>query len=263
LSRRGKDTDVEALLEGRSVTRYFGGLAAVNEVDFTVRRGEILGLIGPNGAGKTTLLNLVSGVYSLNKGQIDFKGERISGLPPHRVTQRGIARTFQIVKPFPGMTVRENVAIGAMFGKAGHERGTGEALQQADEILEFVDLLHKKDAAVEEITIADRKRVELGRALAMGPELLLLDEVMAGLNHREIELMMALIRKVNEDGITTLVIEHVMKAIMGLCDRILVLHHGQRIALGSPEEIANDEQVIRAYLGERYAQARRAAGEVA
>jgi branched-chain amino acid transport system ATP-binding protein len=254
---------VELLLEGKSVTRYFGGLAAVNSVDFAVRRGEILGLIGPNGAGKTTLLNLISGVHSLSNGRISFKGQVISGLAPHRVTQQGIARTFQIVKPFPGMTVRENVAVGALFGRAGHGKQVNSALKKADEILEFVNLHHKKDADVNEITIADRKRIELARALAMEPDLLLLDEVMAGLNHREIEQIMALIQKINQDGLTLLIIEHVMKAIMGLCDRILVLHHGQRIALGSPEEIANDEQVIKAYLGERYTQTRRAAaGEV-
>ncbi|MBC7223151.1 MAG: ABC transporter ATP-binding protein [Anaerolineae bacterium] len=248
------------LLEGRSVTRYFGGLAAVNEVDFDVQEGEILGLIGPNGAGKTTLMNLITGVYPLTKGEIYFNGHRISGLPPHRITQMGIARTFQIVKPFPGMTVRENVAVGELFGRSGRSTRVADALKRADEILEFVGLYEKRNATADELTVADRKRVELARALAMGPKLLLLDEAMAGLNPKEIEAIMDLIRQVNRTGVTVMVIEHVMKAIMGLCDRILVLHHGQRIALGTPEEVANDEAVIRAYLGERYAKAKQATG---
>lgn len=248
------------ILEGRSVTRYFGGLPAVKDVGFEVQEGEIMGLIGPNGAGKTTLLNLISGVFPLSDGEIFFKGERISGMAPHRIAHKGIARTYQIVKPFPGMTVRENVAVGAMYGRTGDDKATGKAMDRADEILDFVGLSSKRTAAVDELTISDRKRIELGRALAMQPEVLLLDEVMAGLNHSEIEKIMALVRRINESGVTILVIEHVMKAIMGLCSRILVLHHGQRIALGSPDDIADDEEVIKAYLGERYAAARQAVG---
>ena len=249
---------MEALLIGKNVTRYFGGLPAVNAVNFELERGEILGLIGPNGAGKTTLLNLISGVFPLTQGEIFFKGERLNGLPPHRVTQKGIARTFQVVKPFPGMTVRENVAIGEMFGRAGHVPSVKSALHEADKVLEFVHLEQKKDFAVTEVTLADRKRIELARALAMRPELLLLDEVMAGLNHSEVETIMGLIRQINQDGVTVLVIEHVMRAIMGLCHRVLVLHHGQRIALATPAEVTSDEQVIKAYLGERYAAAHQA-----
>ncbi len=250
----------ETILEGKEVTVYFGGLAAVKDVDFDVRKGEILGLIGPNGAGKTTLLNLISGVYPLSKGQIIFKGERISGLQPHVIAQKGISRTFQVVKPFPGMTVRENVAVGAMYGSADHREDVTGAMKRANEIIEFVHLEKAADRRVEEVTLADRKRIELARALAMRPDLLLLDEVMAGLNPTEVESIMQLIRKVRESGVTILVIEHVMKAIMGLCDRVLVLHHGQRIALQTPSEIVNNEQVIKAYLGDRYGAKNQAQG---
>ncbi len=250
----------ETILEGKEVTVYFGGLAAVKDVDFDVRKGEILGLIGPNGAGKTTLLNLISGVYPLSKGQIIFKGERISGLQPHVIAHKGISRTFQVVKPFPGMTVRENVAVGAMYGSADHREDVTGAMKRANEIIEFVHLEKAADRRVEEVTLADRKRIELARALAMRPDLLLLDEVMAGLNPTEVESIMQLIRKVRESGVTILVIEHVMKAIMGLCDRVLVLHHGQRIALQTPSEIVNNEQVIKAYLGDRYGAKNQAQG---
>lgn len=250
----------ETILEGKEVTVYFGGLAAVKDVDFDVRKGEILGLIGPNGAGKTTLLNLISGVYPLSKGQIIFKGERISGLQPHVIAQKGISRTFQVVKPFPGMTVRENVAVGAMYGSADHREDVTGAMKRANEIIEFVHLEKAADRRVDEVTLADRKRIELARALAMRPDLLLLDEVMAGLNPTEVESIMQLIRKVRESGVTILVIEHVMKAIMGLCDRVLVLHHGQRIALQTPSEIVNNEQVIKAYLGDRYGAKNQAQG---
>lgn len=252
---------METILVGKDVTRYFGGLPAVNKVNFEMYKGEILGLIGPNGAGKTTLLNLISAVFPLTKGEIIFNGERISGLKPHIVTQRGIARTFQVVKPFPGMTVRENVAVGELFGHTGNTRSVKTALDLADEVLEFVQLEGKKNFPVEEITLADRKRVELARALAMRPDLLLLDEVMAGLNHTEVETIMGLIRQINQRGVSVLVIEHVMKAIMGLCHRVLVLHHGQRIALEAPQAIVNDEQVIKAYLGERYSAAKKQAAE--
>lgn len=252
---------METILEGKDVTVFFGGLGAVRDVDFEVREGEILGLIGPNGAGKTTLLNLISGVYPLTKGQITFKGEKINGLPTHAIAGKGISRTFQVVKPFPGMTVHENVAVGAMYGSHEQRSHVKGAMQRAMEIMEFVDLARVKDKRVDEVTLANRKRIELGRALAMRPHLLLLDEVMAGLNPTEVDNIMALIRKIRDTGVTILVIEHVMKAIMGLCDRVLVLHHGQRIALQTPKEIVNNEQVIKAYLGERYAQNKTGGGE--
>lgn len=251
----------ETILEGKDVTVYFGGLAAVKDVTFDVQKGEILGLIGPNGAGKTTLLNLISGVYPLTKGEISFYGQKISGLAPHLIAQKGISRTFQVVKPFPGMTVRENVAVGAMYGRADHRQDVKGAMSRADEIMEFVHLAASSAKRVEEVTLADRKRIELGRALAMRPDLLLLDEVMAGLNPTEVDSIMELIRKVKESGVTILVIEHVMKAIMGLCDRVLVLHHGQRIALQTPKEIVNNEQVIKAYLGDRYGANKQTEGE--
>ncbi|HEX9116437.1 MAG TPA: ABC transporter ATP-binding protein, partial [Anaerolineae bacterium] len=245
---------MSALLEIRGAARYFGGLAAVKNVTIDIAPGEIVGLIGPNGAGKTTLLNLISGVLPLSEGEIRFAGQPLKGLRPNVIARRGIARTFQIVKPFPGMTVRENVAIGAMYGAEGHAAATtGAAMQRADEILAFLHLDHKAEASVTDVTIADRKRIEVARGLAMGPKLLLLDEVMAGLNPKEVGDIMALVQEINRQGITILVIEHVMRAIMGVSHRVLVLHHGQPIALGTPAEIAADEKVIAAYLGERFA----------
>jgi branched-chain amino acid transport system ATP-binding protein len=248
---------MDALLQIRGATRYFGGLAAVKDVTVDVEEGEIFGIIGPNGAGKTTLLNLISGLLSLSSGDIFFRGQSLKGKRPHQICRLGIARTFQVVKPFQGMTVRENVAIGALFGAShGSAAGTRQALQAADEILEFVGLGGKANYAVSDITLADRKRVELARALAMRPTLLLLDEVMAGLTPKEVGDMMDLVREVNRRGVTILVIEHVMRAIMGISHRILVLHHGQAISLGTPEAVCTDEKVIAAYLGERYAKGR-------
>ncbi len=249
-----------ALLEIHNAARYFGGLAAVKNVTVDVQEGEILGLIGPNGAGKTTLLNLIGGVMPLSEGEIRFQGRALKGLRPNAIARLGISRTFQIVKPFPGMSVRENVAIGAMFGAGGHQStSTGAALAKADEILDFLSLGHKREAKISDTTIADRKRIELARALAMSPKLLLLDEVMAGLNQKEVGDIMELVRHVNRQGVTILVIEHVMRAIMGISDRILVLHHGQPIALGTPQEVATDQNVIAAYLGDRFVERNKAA----
>lgn len=253
---------MDAILQIRGATRYFGGLAAVKDVTVDVEEGEIFGIIGPNGAGKTTLLNLISGLLSLSSGDIFFRGQSLKGKRPHQICRLGIARTFQVVKPFQGMTVRENVAIGALFGAGqGSAKGIRGALRDADEILEFVGLDGKADLAVSDITLADRKRVELARALAMRPTLLLLDEVMAGLNPKEVGDMMDLVREVNRRGVTILVIEHVMRAIMGISHRILVLHHGQPICLGTPQQVCTDERVIAAYLGERYAKSRVASAE--
>ena len=247
----------EAILTGRGVTRTFGALRAVSNVDFEVRKGEILGVIGPNGAGKTTLLSMISGTLHPTRGTITFKGRPISGLKPYRIAEMGVSRTFQVVKPFPGMTLLENVSIGALFGK-DRIRDAREAREKTRSILATVNLDGREAVPVENLNISERKRLELARALAMDPELLLLDEVMAGLNTGEIDWIMDLIRRLNEkEGRTILVIEHVMKAIMGISHRVMVLHHGEKIAEGSPGEIGRDERVISAYLGERYARMRK------
>jgi branched-chain amino acid transport system ATP-binding protein len=245
------------LIQGKKLTKHFGGLPAVDQVDFQIEKGEILGLIGPNGAGKTTLVNVITGVFPATSGQVLFKGEDITNLSPPRVVKRGIARTFQIVQPFPGMTVKENVAIGALFGRAGHEKDMKAALRDAERWLEFVNLGQYKNAEVNEINISHRKRMDLAKTLAMEPELLMLDEVMAGLNSKDIEEMMALVQMINRELQKSLVvIEHVMKALMGISHRVMVLHHGQKIAEEVPERIVQDQKVIKAYLGERYARQR-------
>jgi branched-chain amino acid transport system ATP-binding protein len=244
------------ILEGKQVSKTFGELKAVWNVDFHVNRGEILGFIGPNGAGKTTLLHMINGTEPpLTRGEIRFKGRRIDHLKPFQIAELGISRTFQVVKPFPGMTTLENVSIGALFGK-DKIRDARQARERTRSILATVNLIGREDMLVENLNISEIKRLELARALAMDPELLLLDEVMAGLNPTEIELIMELILKLNQEGMTIVLIEHVMKAIMGVSQRIMVLHHGEKIAEGTPEEIKNDERVISAYLGERYAKLR-------
>ncbi len=240
------------ILQGAGVSKVFGGLMAVQDVDFEVQEGEIFGLIGPNGSGKTTLLNLVSGVFPPTRGRVTFRGQRIDALKPHQITRLGIGRAFQIVRTFEGLSVIENVLVGRLFGsRKGKDVRRG--LREVEEILEFVKLSPKKDFRTSEVTIADRKRMELARALAMNPRLLLLDEVMAGLNSREVEDLMEMVLAVNRRGITILMIEHVMKAVMGISTRIMVLHHGKRIAMGLPKEIVENEEVIKSYLGERYA----------
>ena len=244
----------EVLLEGRGVTRRFGGLTAVSEVDFELHRGEILGLIGPNGAGKTTLVNCLTGVEPPNEGTITFAGKSLIGLKPHQVVKRGIARTFQIVQPFPTLTVRDNVAMGALFGSAKAHNNVRRAQASADEMLDFVGLANKADQPAAQLTLGERKRLELAKSLATEPELLLLDEVNAGLNPAEIETAIDLMRKIRDEGVTLLVIEHVMKVIMDLSDRVIVLHLGEKIAQGSPEDVTNNEEVIGAYLGEKYAE---------
>jgi branched-chain amino acid transport system ATP-binding protein len=238
-----------SMLEGKGVTRHFGGLAAVSNVNFDVERGEIVGLIGPNGAGKTTLFNLISAAIPTQQGTITFNNNKITGMKPHQICRLGIARTFQSVKIFPNVSVLDNVMLGILFGK--NSRTSSEAaLEEAGEILTFVGLSTVKDVPAKDLTLVNQKKVEVARALATDPELLLLDEVMAGLNHTEISETMGLVSRINEKGITILMIEHVMKAIMSICDRIIVLHHGETIAEGTPEEVSTSKKVIEVYLGE-------------
>jgi branched-chain amino acid transport system ATP-binding protein len=242
-----------ALLELKGVTKRFGGVAALNGVSASVAKGEILGVIGPNGAGKTTLLNCVSGVYKPDAGDISYQGQSIKGIRPHRVARLGIGRTFQIVKPFGSMTVRENAAVGALFGSGEARRGPKEAFKDADRVLELVGLRAKADLEVTSLTIPDRKRLEVARAVATQPKLLLLDEVMAGLNSVEVDEALDMVRAVHATGVTVVLIEHVMRVIVGVCTRAIVLDFGQVLAEGEPEVVLRDERVIKAYLGERYA----------
>ena len=259
-SRLTPDGSAAPLLEVRQLTKRFGGLAAVGGVDLTIRKGEILGVIGPNGAGKTTFVNCITGLDKPTSGTILFRGEDITKTPSYAIGRLGIARTFQVVKPLKQLSVRDNVAIGAMFGARGKERTAAQARDRAEEVLTRVGLGHRIAHTAADLTIPDLKRLELAKGLAMDPELLLLDEVMAGLNPTEIASAMELLRQINRDGVTLFVIEHVMKAIMGISDRLLVLHYGKKIAEGKPQEIVESKEVIEAYLGERFARRAQAAG---
>jgi branched-chain amino acid transport system ATP-binding protein len=248
-------TNTTPVLETLKLRKNFGGVAALNGVDLTLHEGEILGLIGPNGAGKTTFINIVTGLDRPTSGQVRFRGVPIGGRPSYRVAQLGLARTFQVVKPFRHLTVLENVAVGAMFGAQGAERSTRQAFERAQEVLALVGMKDKSRRPADRLTIPDLKRLELAKALAMQPTVLLLDEVMAGLHGGEIGEAMDLLRQIHASGVTLLVVEHVMKAIMGLSQRIVVLEFGQKIAEGTPAEIVENPQVIAAYLGDRYARA--------
>jgi branched-chain amino acid transport system ATP-binding protein len=237
------------ILEGQGVTKCFGGLAAVSNVDFHVDQGEIVGLIGPNGAGKTTLFNLISAALPLSSGEIRFKGKRLNGLKPHQICKLGVSRTFQETKVFGNMPVLQNVLVGAFFGTPSRVSGAGAA-GEAHQALDFVGLSALSTTPIQDLTLANQKRVEVARALATRPELLLLDELMAGLTPSEVGEAMELVTKIRGRGITVLVVEHVMKAIMGICERIMVLHYGEKICEGTPQEIASNKQVIEIYLGE-------------
>jgi branched-chain amino acid transport system ATP-binding protein len=238
------------LLEGKGVTKYFGGLAAVLNVDFHVEQGEAFGLIGPNGAGKTTLFNLISAALTTKSGTITFKGENITGLKPYKICRMGIARTFQLVKVFPDLPALSNVVLGSYFGMSPG-LSSKDAVREATALLEFVGLSAVREIPAKELTLANQKRLEVARALATNPELLLLDEMMAGLNPAELSHAMELVARIRDKGITIIMIEHVMKAIMNVCERIMVLHHGEKIAEGTPQEIATSKTVIKVYLGEK------------
>ena len=242
----------EPLLRLESVSRRFGGLQALDGVSFEVGRGEVLGLIGPNGAGKTTLVNVICGVHRASAGRVLFEGRDITALKPFRTARSGLARTFQIVQPFPELTVTDNVAAAASFSRG---LGVREARLAALEQLEFVGLAEHGQRPAATLTLAMRKRLELAKALAMQPRLLFLDEVNAGLNSAEVEQAMALIRRIAGSGVTIVLIEHLMKVVMSVCSRIVVLQQGALIAEGSPAEIVADARVVEAYLGKKYAQA--------
>jgi len=236
---------MSTLLSFTGVSKRFRGLVAVDRASFEVARGEIFAVIGPNGAGKTTLFNMVAGALKPDEGAILFAGQRIDGLRPDQVCRRGIARTFQIVRPFPTLTVEDNVMIGALLRTSD----TARARETAHDVLRRLDLFDKRQREAKSLTLPDRKRLEVARALATAPQLLLLDEVMAGLRPTETDRMVTILRELNAQGLTILLIEHVMRAVMALASHVLVLHHGAPIALGSPAEVVRKPAVIESYLG--------------
>jgi len=236
------------LLQVDRLTKDFGGLRAIDKLSLSIEAGEILGLIGPNGAGKSTAFNCIAGVFAPTGGIIQFAGERINGCKPWNLCRKGLARTFQIVKPFASKSVLYNVMVGSFATTDSRREAEAKALQ----VLEFLNFDDRRDSRAGNLTIADRKRLEIARALATEPKLLLLDEVMAGLRPSEVDEMVAIIKKVRDRGVTIFVIEHIMRAIMALSDRVVVIHFGKKIAEGTPHAVASDETVIKAYLGEEY-----------
>jgi len=236
------------LLELEKINKSFGGLKVLTDVSFSVEEGEIIGLIGPNGAGKTTLFNVITGIYRPQAGSIRYRGKELVGLKPNKICRQGIARTFQLVRVFPTMTVLENVLVGAKYGKKSSKK---QAFKDALECLEILDLLETKDTVVSHLTFSDRRLVEIARAIAAKPGLALLDEPLAGLNPAETEKIMTLIEEIRAThGISILWIEHKIDAVFNVCDRVVVLDYGQMLAEGDPETIAEDEKVVEAYLGE-------------
>jgi branched-chain amino acid transport system ATP-binding protein len=236
------------ILEINNLVKDFGGLRAVDALSLSIKQGEILGMIGPNGAGKSTAFNCIAGVYAPTEGDIFFTGKKINGVKPWNLCKNGLARTFQIVKPFKSKSVLYNVMVGS-FTKTDK---TSIAEEKALKVLQFLNFEDKKNERAGNLTIADRKRLEIARALATEPKLLLFDEVMAGLRPAEVDEMVKIIKNLRSQGITIFVIEHIMRAIMALSDRIVVIHFGKKIAEGSPQEVASDENVIKAYLGDEY-----------
>ncbi|SPF37487.1 leucine/isoleucine/valine transporter subunit; ATP-binding component of ABC superfamily [Syntrophobacter sp. SbD1] len=234
-----------SFFQTKHLTKAFGGLIAVNDLSFEIEEGEIFGLIGPNGSGKTTVFNLISAYYPITSGAIHFRGREINGMPTWKICKEGIGRTFQIVKPLRRMTVLENVMTSAFCRTANF----GVAKDRAVEVLHFCEMEKKLDFSARSLTIGDRKRLEIARALATEPKLLLLDETMAGLTPQEQAEGVLLIRKIRDSGIAIIIVEHIMQVIMNLCDRILCINYGQEIARGTPPEVANNQAVVEAYLG--------------
>ncbi len=236
------------MLQAQGVSKRFGGLQALTDVTFEIEEGMILGLIGPNGAGKTTLFNCINGVYPPDGGKVTFQGKDITGMSPYKVAHMGMARTFQVVRPLNELSVRDNVIVGACYGREAHSRLN--AGKVADEVLERVGLAERADMLASSLNVAQKKRLEMARALAARPYLLLLDEVLAGLNPTEVARMVDTIRRIREEGTTIFMIEHLMHAVMNLSDHVVVLDYGKVIARGAPQEISTNPQVIEAYLGD-------------
>ncbi len=240
------------MLKCTDVSKRFGGLQALRKVDFTVNSGEIAGLVGPNGSGKSTLLNLISGVYKPDFGQIIFLEEDISKLPPYKICAKGITKTAQTVQSFPEMTAVENVLTSVLFNGKKYDGKIG-ALPRAQELLGFVGLNKEKfDLPAKKLNVVELRRIQLAKALATHPKLLLLDELLTGLTVNECDEAIELIRRINKQGVTVLIVEHVMRVIMGLCDHVIVLHHGEKISEGTPKQVVSDENVVKVYLGKRF-----------